>query len=393
MRLTYNQLLIDLHTAYLAVRRHKRGKTYQQRFEADMERNLRQLADELHTRTYRPQPSSCFIIEDPKKREVFAAPFRDRIVHHLYFNYTHELFERTFIADSYSCIKKRGTHYGINRLEQHIRQESHNYTEKVYILKMDISGYFMHINRARLLEICQKQLAKMRNHKIRKSGGEVWNDVVDFEFVGWLSEVIIMLNPVENCHMVGKHADWRNLPHNKSLFNSPEGCGLPIGNLTSQLFSNIYLGELDAFIKRKLQCSHYGRYVDDFYIVSADREWLCGLVPTITSFLNDNLYLTVNQGKTRICNSQHGVEFLGAYLKPHRRYIGNTTLKRVHRKLPKISIISNPKQLQATLNSYLGIFSHYKSYGIRCQLFQPIVNIQKFGRFTNFMRRFIPFGA
>ena len=138
--LTYDQLLLDLHQAYIDARRNKRQKPYQQRFEACAESNLSSLCDELWRRAYSPGPSSCFVITDPKLREVFAAHFRDRIVHHLYFNYTHEMLERTFIADSYSCIKGRGTHYGIKRLERHIQQESQNYMEPCYVLKMDIKG-------------------------------------------------------------------------------------------------------------------------------------------------------------------------------------------------------------------------------------------------------------
>lgn len=146
-RLTYGQLLADLHTAYLDARWHKRQKPYQLHFESHAEENLTALCDELWQRSYQPRRSSCFVITDPKQREVFAAQFRDRIVHHLYFNYTHELFERTFIADSYSCIRNRGTHYGIRRLESHILKESQNYSLPCYVLKMDIKGYFMHIDR------------------------------------------------------------------------------------------------------------------------------------------------------------------------------------------------------------------------------------------------------
>ena len=149
--LTYDQLFHDLHLAYYDARRHKRRKAYQLEFEMRLEQNLKRLCDELWTRTYQPRPSTCFIINDPKKREVFAAQFRDRIVHHLYYNYTHELFERTFIHDSYSCIRKRGTHFGIHRLDQHIRQESRNYTRPCYVLKMDVKGYFMNIDRRILL--------------------------------------------------------------------------------------------------------------------------------------------------------------------------------------------------------------------------------------------------
>lgn len=132
--LTREQLLEDLHVAYIDARRHKRSKPYQQRFEARAESNLEALCDELFSRTYRPRPSSCFIITDPKRREVFAAEFRDRVVHHLYHNYTRELYERTFVHDTYSCIKGRGTHFGISRLEQHIRSTVGRMRAKLRVL-------------------------------------------------------------------------------------------------------------------------------------------------------------------------------------------------------------------------------------------------------------------
>lgn len=109
MTLTREQLLCDLRQAYHDARRHKRNRQYQRVFEARSDENLSALCDELYTRSYRASPSTCFLVKDPKLREVFAAQFRDRIVHHLYYNYTHQMLERTFIADSYSCIKGRGT--------------------------------------------------------------------------------------------------------------------------------------------------------------------------------------------------------------------------------------------------------------------------------------------
>lgn len=169
------------------------------KFEFRLEHNLAELCHELWTRTYKPRPSTCFIICDPKKREVFAAEFRDRIVHHLYYNYTHEMLERTFIQDSYSCIKGRGTHYGIRRLEHHIRQESQNYQEDCYVMKMDIRGYFMHINRERLLEICMKRLQKMASHIVGKEQKKTWRELVDMDFVYYLTREIVLLNPVVDC--------------------------------------------------------------------------------------------------------------------------------------------------------------------------------------------------
>ena len=325
-KLTREQLLADLHQAYLDARRHKRSKPYLQNFERYSDENLSSLCNELWQRCYYPHPSTCFIITDPKQREVFAAQFRDRIVHHLYYNYVHEMLERTFIHDSYSCIKHRGTHYGISRLERHIRRESQNYTVPCYVLKMDIRGYFMHIDRQRLLDITLRQLRTMSSHKV--GGGRVgrWADYVDMGFVEYLTRVIIMQNPTVGCRRHGSLLSWHGLPADKSLFNSPEGCGLPIGNLTSQLFSNVYMNELDQYVKRQLHCSHYGRYVDDFYIVSADRQWLCTLQKPIAAFLRSQLGLEVNNGKTVVRDVRQGVEFLGAYLKPHRRYVSCCTL-------------------------------------------------------------------
>ncbi len=371
MRLTREQLLTDLRQAYLDARRHKRNKPYQRLFEARLELNLSELCDELWTRTYHPRPSTCFLISDPKRREVFAAQFRDRIVHHLYYNYTHALLERTFIHDSYSCIKGRGTHFGIDRLERHIRQESQNWTERCYVLKMDIRGYFMHIDRQRLLDITLRQLRRMA----KRWGG------VNMDFVEWLSREIILLNPVEDCEIHGNPAEWASLSKDKSLFHSPKGKGLPIGNLTSQLFSNVYLNELDQYMKRTLHCRHYGRYVDDFYVVSADRQWLRGLIPQARDFLQRELGLQLHEGKVRISDVRHGVEFLGAYLKPHRRYVSNTTLRRMRSKLPALEAEENPERLRARLNSLLGILGHYRSMNIQRRLFLPLASPYRVGQF------------
>ena len=151
--LSKTRLLFDLYYAFQCAKKHKANKEYVKIFENDLHNNLIELCDELYERRYKPQPSICFIFTDPKRREIFAANFRDRIVHHLYYNYTYDLFNRTFIEDSYSCRKGKGTHYGIHRIEKHIRQESENYTKETYVLKMDIKGYFIHINRPLLLSL------------------------------------------------------------------------------------------------------------------------------------------------------------------------------------------------------------------------------------------------
>ena len=359
--LSREQLLADLYQAYYDARRHKRNKPYQLRFEADLERNLNALCDELYNRTYKPYPSTCFIITDPKKREVFAADFRDRIVHHLYYNYTHELYERTFIYDSYSCIRDRGTHFGIARLEQHIRQESQHYTVPCYVLKMDISGYFMHINRQLLLSICLATLERMSVHRILKHVPTTWQEVLDMDFVRYLTHEIVLLNPIKDCRLHGSEEEWADLPKSKSLFYSPVGCGLPIGNLTSQLFSNVYLNVLDQYVKRKLRCRHYGRYVDDFYVVSADKEFLLEVAERVKEMLLMRLHLEINDGKTKVLSIWHGVDFLGAYVKPHRQYASRQMVMRMREKL-RLLPQYDAQHVQASLQSYEGLLSHGKNF-------------------------------
>ena len=386
-RLTRERLLADLRQAYYDARRHKRNKSYQLHFEAHLEENLESLCETLWNRTYQPLPSSCFIITDPKKREVFAADFRDRIIHHLYYNYTHLMYERTFIHDSYSCIKGRGTHYGIKRLEQHIRKESQNYTVPCYVMKMDIRGYFMHIDRKRLLGICLASIDKMASHRVSCHRPEQWQDMVDVDFIKYLTEAIVLLDPAVCCRMKGQQSDWEGLPFDKSLFHSPKGCGLPIGNLTSQLFSNVYLNVLDQFMKRELKCRHYGRYVDDFYVVSADKEWLHSIVPKVKALLSERLGLTFHDGKLKVSSAWHGVEFLGAWLKPHRIIVARNCVGRIDRKLDSLEGES-PEKWCAALNSYCGILSHWNNFNIRKLLLLKRHRFLRWGMFDFEVRHF-----
>lgn len=366
--LTREDLLRDLYIAFYDARKHKASKSYVKEFEANLKKNLEELRDELYYKTYKPLPSTCFIVDYPKKREIFAAEFRDRIVHHLYYNYTCELFERTFIADTYSCIKGRGTHYGISRLEKHIRQESLDYSIPCYVMKIDIRGYFMNINRNILLKVSTDSIIKLSKHKIHKSCDDTWEDVLDIGFILWLTKEIVLINPIEGCKIICNRDFWIGLDKNKSLFSVEEGRGLPIGNLTSQLFSNVYLNILDQYVKRILKCKHYGRYVDDAYIVSCDKEWLLTLIPKMRTFLNDKLGLELHMGKTSIYNVNCGVEFLGAYVKRHRNYVSNKALDRMCGKLDEKHDIA-PMDMYSTINAYLGMLSHYSTYKIKNDIF------------------------
>lgn len=390
--LTRSQLLYDLYVAFYDAARHKHKMAYVQKFEANLAENLNELCDDLLTRRYKALPSKCFIVSYPKKREVFAAMFRDRIVHHLYFRYTHQIFERTFIADSYSCIEGRGTHYGISRIRQHIRKASLNWQEPAYAMSLDIRGYFMHINREKLLKISTDSLKKMSTHRVGLSDDIAtipsgvlltpatrWCDIRDFDFLLWLTEQIVMLDPMENCIIVGDESDWDGIDHAKCMRFVEKGLALPIGNLTSQLFSNVYLNVFDQEVKRVILCRYYGRYVDDSTMIDPDREWLLAQVPKVREFLADELGLQLHMGKLHIQEVHKGVEFLGSFVKPYCDYVSNKTLKRIKSRMEQIDM-SNAESVSRTVGSYLGILSHMATYNIRREIFdtRDIMQIVEF---------------
>ena len=368
MELTREQLLIDMYAAWHMARRHKVTKHYVRVFDRKTDENINAICDALYTRNYHPEPSSCFIVDRPKKREVFAAQFSDRIVHHYYYNQTHRIYERTFIEDSYSCIAGRGTHYGIERLKQHIKAESQNYSRRCWVMSLDIRGYFMHIDRKILLDIAVGTLRKMATHRVSSGSTQTWGDIRDIDFLCWLTEQIVMLNPKTSCKVVGKPEDWDGLDYNKSLFHTPEGCGLPIGNLTSQLLSNVYLNIFDQYCKRVLGCRHYGRYVDDAYIVSCDKEWLLSLIDPIDEFLKEHLHLEVHRGKTHLHDASHGVEFLGGFIKPGCTYMSRGAVARLRRNVDDLKGCA-PDKLFRNINSMLGVMSHFDSWRLRRELF------------------------
>ena len=380
-QLTRDALMLDLYAAFICAKRHKAKKPYVLHFERNLKENIESLCDDLWTRRYKPEPSTCFVIQRPKKREVFAAQFRDRIVHHLYYNYTHELFERTFIQDTYSCIPGRGTHYGIERMTQHIRQESHNWQRPCYALKIDIRGYFMHINRLRLLDIATASLLKMADHQANRC--MKWRDVIDMDFILWLTREIVLLDPTDGCRRVGNPSEWDDVDASKLMANAPADCGMPIGNLTSQLFSNVYMNPFDQMVKRLLHFLHYGRYVDDSATISSDRQRLTDAIPVMRDFLKDELCLDMHMGKTQIIDVRYGVEFLGAFIKPYRTYICNRSLSRIRQEAADVMHMGRGQAFR-TVNSLLGVMSHYSSYNLRRDIFTQ-QHILRYGTFDRDM--------
>jgi RNA-directed DNA polymerase len=352
----------DIFQAYFDARRNKRNTINALAFERHFEANLFKLENEILNGTCKPSKSICFIVNKPVKREIFAADFRDRVVHHFIYKHISPIFEKTFINDSYSCRKGKGTHYGIKRIDHFIRSCSKNYSEDCYILKLDIKGYFMSMNRNLLFEKVKTVLSAKR-HKID----------FDLSLILFLLKKTIFNDPTKNCSVKGKKSDWDDLPKTKSLFHAAPDCGLPIGNLTSQLFGNIYLNDFDHFVKRDLNIKHYGRYVDDFILLHPDKKYLTSIIPTLSNFLLSTLKLTLHPDKIYLQHFTKGVKYLGAVIKPHRIYIANRTRGNFYEAIKKQNAIvhahkpslNEQAQFLSSMNSFLGIMKHYKTHRFR----------------------------
>ena len=360
---TADSLLTDLFASYYSARANKRNTASQMKFEAHLSRNLISLYEDVRDRTYSPGRSICFIIRDPVQREVFAASFRDRIIHHYLFNKLEPLFEPTFIYDSYSCRKGKGTLFGIERLEHHIRSCSDNFHKPCYALKLDIKGYFMNIDRNILYSIVMDRIGKLASTGNQPDG-------FDYDTVVFLLQRIIFNDPTKGCRMRGGWDDWKGLPASKSLFKSKPGCGLPIGNLTSQLFSNVYLNELDQYVKRELGFRHYGRYVDDFYIVDESYERLESAIPMIEDFLQTRLNLKLNKRKIHLNPVEQGVHFLGALIAPSGRFLRAGKIHRIQRKLEDtVCLDANQYHRGSVTNSYRAHLSHFSNQHLSTAFF------------------------
>lgn len=382
------KLLEDLYIAYYGARRNKRNKIEQLEFELNLEDNLLKLYRQLKNRSYVQGNNAVFIINHPVKREIFAAPFADRVIHHLYYNYVSGIFERTFITDSYSCRKGKGTMYGIKRLDHHLRSCSENYKKDCYVLKLDISGYFMSINRDLLLKMVLQTLNHYRNYL--NSGGINNETETDYDLLEYLSRVLIDKDPVKDCVLRCDSNKWTGLPRDKSLFTAQTGCGLPIGNLTSQLFSNVYLNEFDQYVKRDLKIKHYGRYVDDFYLIHGSKTELKNLIPRIKTFLADRLKLTLHPKKIYLQHIARGVPYLGVFIKPHRIYIQKRTIKGLRKTLRKgcEALPDDIDGIRQSINSYMGLMKHYKTKKIRRSLLRKYCGIFRYGSISADIERF-----
>lgn len=330
--------------AYFDCREHKRNTLSALTFEADLERSLWTLFEELASGTYRPGSSICFVITRPKPREVWAAAFRDRIVHHLLYNHIAPRFYAAFIADSCACIPGRGTLYAATRLEAKVRSQTQNWSREAFYLKCDLANFFVSIDK----RICRQLL-----HARIEPG--FWRDLAD---------LLLLHDPRSDYVLQGSPGRLAKIPRHKSLFNQDADHGLPIGNLSSQFFANVYLDVLDQFVKRGLRARHYVRYVDDFVLLHDSPQWLNAAKVNIEERLATHLSLELNPRKTILQPIARGIDFVGHVVLPWRRVIRRRT---VNVGLHRIEHI-HPERLFETTNSYLGLLRQAtRSHGDRAR--------------------------
>lgn len=356
--------LEEIFEAYFECRKNKRKTANALAFEADYESRLIELWKDVNSGAYQPGKSIAFIVTEPVQREVFAADFRDRIIHHLIIRKLNPLFEAEFIEDSYSCREGKGVLYGVKRAASFIRDCSQNYQKDCYILKMDIQSFFMSIDKVILFDMLETFI-------VNKYTGQDKALVID------LVRKIVFNCPEKNCHIKGKRSNWDGLPPSKSLFTTGKNKGQPIGNLTSQIFANFYLNVFDKFVKEECNIKYYGRYVDDFIIVHEDKQFLLQLKKKLKAYIYAKLHLHLHPRKIYLQHYSKGVKFIGAVIKPHRVYTGNRTKGNLYAKIRQFNFLFDkyPEQkkqtadrLVASVNSYLGFMLHYRTFKIRSKI-------------------------
>lgn len=371
MVITEEQIRTDLYAAYFDARANKRNTLAQLNFEIFAEQQLEELYTALVRRTYQPKPAYCFITFDPVQREVYASQFRDRIIQHMLFNYLNPLFETIFIYDTYSCRKGKGTLFGVERYRHHLRSVTDNFREEAWVLYLDLSGYFMSIDKQLLIKTVMDEVCK---HLFRKSpDGRLWTDIIDPCFVDYLLHCLLDRNSSEDCIRVGSPSDWQGLPKRKCLAYSPEGHGIVIGDITSQLFSNVLLNIYDQCTKRKLKIRHYGHYVDDMYHMHRSRSFLIDAKPRIEDFLLKEVHVYVHPDKWRLLSAYDANQYLGAYIRPYYIVPRQRTVDKFVKVMRELEYrllfddlnTDGLEGIRARINSYCGLLSHYKSFNLR----------------------------
>ncbi|MFA6340916.1 MAG: reverse transcriptase domain-containing protein [Candidatus Paceibacterota bacterium] len=347
-----------IYKAYIQCLKNKKNTVNALKFELKREKNLFQLLSDLKNGKYEISRHICFVVTEPSPREIFASDFRDRIVHHLLCNEIEAFFENDFIESSYANMKGKGTHKAVKKLRFHLVRGGRN-RQRLYFLKMDIKGFFRNIDKSILWEIVE--------NKILKSGAEEnWKKEVLS-----LAKKIIYHDPTSNYVFKGREETRNLIPKEKSLLFGDKNSGLPLGNLTSQFFANVYLNELDHFVKEDLGFYRYIRYVDDFIILDENKEKLEKVADEVCWFLKENLKLYLCKNKTILQPTERGIDFLGYFIKPTHMLVRRKVVKRFKNRLYKC-INKEDGLLKASdipmIQSYLGHLGHANSFNLKTKL-------------------------
>jgi retron-type reverse transcriptase len=312
----------NLLKAWKEFKKGKRNKKGVGEFELRLEENIFKLHEDLISKKYRHDDYADFYISDPKRRHIHKASVRDRVVNQAIFQILYPIFDRHFIYDSYSSRKSRGTHLGVERTYTACRKVSKNWKVKTYVLKCDVRKFFDSIDHSILRNLIMKKVRCVETMQL-----------VDLLF---------------------------------KSFEKEKGKGLPLGNVTSQLFSNIYLNELDQFVKHEFKMKYYFRYCDDFVIIHGNRDFLFEIMEKIRNFLHENLLLDLHPKKVEIRPLRRGIDFLGYVILSHMIVLRTRTKKRIIKKINMMrkkveaGLVSKEK-FKSVLTSYLGVISHCRS--------------------------------
>jgi retron-type reverse transcriptase len=323
----YNDIisLENLLEAWKEFLKGKKSRKDAQEFGRDLMSNIISLHQELLIRTYKHSSYEAFKVNDPKPRDIHKACVRDRLLHRALYRILYPFFTRTFISDSTSCRLGKGTHLAVNRFRTFAYKVSRNHTRTIWVLKCDIRKFFASIDQEILTAILSEYIPD--------------KDIME------LIESII-----------------------GSFSSTEKGVGLPLGNLTSQLFVNIYMNEFDQFMKHKIKAKYYIRYADDFVILSENRNWLCNIVPQIRDFLWNRLKLNLYPNKVSISTVASGVDYLGWVNFPDHRVLRTTTKMRMFREIQK------KQGKKETVQSYFGLISHGNSWKLKRRILYQIEN-------------------
>lgn len=346
--ITYNNLwdkICSFQNLLLAAQKAQKGKRFQDnvgRFNFNLEAELLLLQNELQNQAYQPGLYRSFYIYEPKKRMISAAPYRDRVVHHALCNIIEPIFDKMFIYDSYANRKEKGTHKAVNRFTEFCRKNK-------YVLKSDIKKYFPSIDHQILYDLIAKRITDKK--------------------CLWLIRLIIDSSNLQEEITHYFNGDDLFMPYERRR-------GLPIGNLTSQFFANIYLNEFDHYVKEVLRCRYYIRYVDDFVVLDNDKKRLQCVKKQMQQYL-ESLRLRFHPRKCHISPVTQGTNFLGYRIFPTHRLLNKDNIRRFKERLSRFQrfyaagMLSLDK-LTASIRSWIAHAGHADTYRLRKRLLSSI---------------------